>query len=95
MNKTTFYSIMQREGGPRAVLHEGYTDGTFYYYRLNGTWCAIFPKVGLCIANGSTRKECAEEAHKPENIRRITAVMEQRGTELEQRFKQLMQEAEQ
>lgn len=66
MKKCQFYSMMRTDNGPAAVLHDGYTDGTYNYYKLNGAhWCAIHPANGLQLAYAYTRKECAEKAHAP------------------------------
>lgn len=51
----------------QAVKHEGYTDGTYNYYKSENycnTWYAVEPSTGLSVANAPTRKEAATQAHK-------------------------------
>lgn len=64
MTKTSFYSIMLKDKRKQAVLHHGYSDGTYYYFKADSsTWYAIHPLIGLSVAWGYTRKEAAEKAH--------------------------------
>ena len=50
MKKIDFYSLIMKNGKPQRVLHNGYTDGTYYYYKNNSTWYAIVPNIGLSAA---------------------------------------------
>lgn len=94
MKKTTFYSVMMQKGGPAAVLHNGYTDGTYQYYKNGVQWCAILPGVGLAVCFEYTRKACAENAHGAGTAERIAAAMERSGDEMRARFNRLVTEAE-
>ena len=76
MRKHRFYSMVREQGAVIAKLHEGYTDGTYNYYRKENTWFAIHPLNGLSICEGRTRKEAAEFAHTPRLVNRIAAALE-------------------
>ena len=62
MKKLEFYSMMYKNGKKQAVKHEGYTDGTYNYYKNFSTWHAIAPAVGLSIIAANTRKEAQKQA---------------------------------
>lgn len=94
MKRAVFYSVMMQKGGPAAVLHNGYTDGTYQYYKNGAQWCAILPAVGLSVCSGPTRKACAEDAHDAGTAERIAAAMERGGNDLRARFDKLVKEAE-
>lgn len=67
MKKHSFFSLMYKDGRKQAVKHEGYTDGTYNYYKSDfksAWWHAIEPSTGLSVAADSTRKTAAEQAHK-------------------------------
>lgn len=76
MKKTNFYSMVREEGKIIAKLHNGYTDGTYYYYKKDSSWHAIHPANGLSICSGYTRKAAAERAHEPQMVERIAAALE-------------------
>ena len=76
MKKTTFYSMVREDGAAIAKLHQGYTDGTFNYYKKESRWHAIHPANGLSICSGHTRKEAAERANEPVMLQRIAAALE-------------------
>ena len=64
MKKKSFFSIHRPDHNPtQAVLHEGYTDGRFNYYKGCAGWVAVCPEIGLSVANAKTRKECVEIAY--------------------------------
>lgn len=89
MKKTSFYSMVHFKGRTKAMLRNGYTDGTFYYFRDErycNTWNAIHPLCGLSVAAAYTRKECAEIAHSLDVLQRISTVLEERGAELTKAF---------
>lgn len=76
MKKTSFYSMVREEGNVIAKLHNGYTDGTYNYYKKDSLWHVIHPVNGLSICSGNTRKAAAEQAHAPRMVERITAALE-------------------
>lgn len=66
MTKTSFYSVMVKDGKKQAVLHHGYSDGTYYYYKSEfDEWHAIHPLNGLSVGKGYTRKEAVKQAYLP------------------------------
>ena len=93
MKKHRFYSMVREQGAVIAKLHEGYTDGTYNYYRKEKTWFAIHPLNGLSICTGSTRKEAALFAHTPRMVNLIAAALE-RQTATTDKFADLVKEAE-
>ena len=76
MKKATFYSMVRENGENIAKRQEGYTDGTFNYYKFGSTWFVIHPINGLSICTYSTRKAAAEKAHAPAMLERIAAALE-------------------
>jgi hypothetical protein len=76
MKKTTFYSMVREEDEVIAKLHNGYTDGTYNYYKKDSLWHAIHPVNGLSICSSYTRKAAAERAHAPHMVERIAAALE-------------------
>ena len=92
MKKTTFYSMVREDGAAIAKLQQGYTDGTFNYYKKDSHWHAIHPANGLSICSGSTRKAAAERAHEPIMLQRITAALE-RQPEAVKRFTAAVEKA--
>ena len=85
MKKHKFYSMVRENGAAVARQHDGYTDGTYNYYKKDSAWFAIHPLNGLSICQTSTRKEAAEAAHAPEMAERIAAAVE-RQPEAAKRF---------
>lgn len=76
MKKTIFYSMVREGGAAIAKRQEGYTDGTFNYYKRGSTWFVIHPANGLSICTDYTRKAAAEKAHAPAMLERIAAALE-------------------
>ena len=85
MKKTTFYSMVREDGENIAKLHNGYADGTYYYYKKDSLWLVIHPANGLSICSSHTRKEAAARAHEPRLVGRIAAALE-RQPEATERF---------
>ena len=85
MKKTTFYSMIREDGKAIAKRHNGYTDGTYNYYKKESLWHAIHPVNGLSICSSHTRKEAAAQAHEPRLVERIAAALE-RQPEAAERF---------
>ena len=92
MKKHSFYSLMRKDGKNKAVLHNGFSDGTFYYYKDNYTWYAIHPLCGLSVCYGYTRKECADKAHAPALFAKITEDFVKRGETLTAQFENAIRE---
>ena len=95
MKKHSFYSLMRKDGKKRAVLHNGFSDGTFYYYSTGErykTWYAIHPLCGLSVCYGFTRKECANKAHAPALFAKITEDFVKRGETLTAQFEMAIRE---
>jgi hypothetical protein len=49
MKKTVFYSMVREDGAAIAKRQEGYTDGTYNYYKKDTMWYVIHPLNGLSI----------------------------------------------
>ena len=89
MKKCVFYSSMRKDGKNQAVLHSGYTDGVFYYYKNEkycNIWYAIHPASGLSIAQDYTRKATAEKAHNPELLAVLRDRLNRDGEKLKKEF---------
>ena len=96
MKKTSFYSYMVKDRKKQAVLHHGYSDGTYYYYKDNGgVWQVIHPLVGLSVTYGYTRKEAAAKAHVPELENKVDRVIKERGAAMTKEFEKAIQELKQ
>ena len=78
MRKLKFYTMVRQENEYIAMLQDGYTDGTYNYYKKGTAWYAIHPDNGLSINWASTRKAAAEGAHSPKIVERIAAAIERR-----------------
>lgn len=91
MKKANFYSIMRKDGRVQAVLQNGYSDGTYYYYRSAAypVWHVIQPATGYSILTDRSRKKAAERAHAPEMIAAINRKMEMNGAALIAKFDKL------
>ena len=85
MKKLQFYSMVREDNDYIAKLQNGYTDGTYNYYKKGTAWYAIHPDNGLSIKWASTRKAAAEAAHEPRMVERIEAAVE-RQPEAAERF---------
>lgn len=72
MKRCEFYTLINIGNGPEAVKVSGYTDGNFNYYKnALGVWHAIFPVLGVSVADARTRKEVARIANSDEIKRKI------------------------
>ena len=83
MKKITFYSMVREDGAAIAKLHNGYTDGTYNYYKKDSFWHAIHPTNGLSICSSRTRKEAADRVHNPVMLQRIAAALERQQDAVE------------
>lgn len=93
MKKHKFYSMVREDGEVIAKQHNGYTDGTYNYYRKDSTWYVIHPLNGLSILEERTRKAAAERAHSPAMVKRIEAAIERHYLKTE-KFAALVEKAE-
>lgn len=93
MKKITFYSMVRENGAVIAKPHNGYTDGTYNYYRNGSTWFTIHPSNGLSICTDYTRKGAAEKAHEPAMVQRIASALERLQASTE-KFAALVEKAE-
>ncbi len=93
MKKTTFYSMFREDGKAIAKPHNGYTDGTYNYYKAGSLWHVIYPGNGLSICMGHTRKAAAEKAHAPAMLARVAAAVE-RQQDAAERFTAAVKKAE-
>lgn len=93
MKKLKFYTMVRQDNEYIAMLQDGYTDGTYNYYKKGSAWYAIHPDNGLSIKWASTRKAAAEAAHEPRMLERITAAVE-RQPEAAERFAAAIEKAE-
>ena len=94
MKKHTFYSLLMNGYKKEyAQKWNGYTDGTFNYYKNEfGYWYAIEPTTGMSVINyRSTRKECENAAHAPGFLEKVQNAL---TTDLQERFKKLVEIAE-
>ena len=78
MKKHKFYTMVRQGNEYIAMLQDGYTDGTYNYYKKGTAWYAIHPDNGLSINWASTRRAAAEGAHSPKIVERIAAAIERR-----------------
>ncbi len=92
MKKTVFYSMIRKDGQNVAKRQNGYTDGTYNYYKGEfGTWYAIQPETGLSIYSSSTRKTAAEGAHAPEMAEKVARALDRMGENAKQNFKKALE----
>lgn len=84
MKKHSFYSLMMKNNKPQRVLHTGYSDGTYDYYKNSSTWFAIVPNIGLSVADAHTRKEAQQIATDRAGI--VTQKLTERGEFFAARF---------
>ena len=92
MKKHSFYSMMRRNGKNQAVLHNGYSNSTFYYYKNYYHWEAIHPLCGLSVTSGQTLKEAAKNANAPGMMEKINEAMSRNGKQLTAAFEKAISE---
>ena len=71
MEKCSFYSMMEKNHNEVAVLHDGYTDGAFYYYKSGVWWAAIEPKTGRSVSFERSRKMAADVANSSQKLKAL------------------------
>lgn len=92
MEKVKFYSIMHTNGKTAAVLHDGYFDGYYFYYKNSaGDWWCIDPPSGLAVTCQNSRKAARDFAMRPAILKQVN---DRVTPEMIQRFFDLKFEAE-
>ena len=91
MKKCSFYT---RKTGGIVERVNGWTDGTYNYYRNGDMWFCIVPEVGIAAATGYSRKDVVAQAYNPVIVDKIAAIMDRDGEELKEKFNELIQAAE-
>jgi hypothetical protein len=96
MKKIEFYTMVMRDGKPRAESVKGYTDGTFYYYRNADckTWHAVHPMVGLSVARADTLHKIVDAAYEPDRLKFINEEIDKRGAVLSANYAVAVAEAQ-
>lgn len=64
MKKIKFFTLMKQKGHYIAEQKDGWTDGTYNYYRpnQNADWYCILPDYGLSVTRGRTPNEARQKA---------------------------------
>lgn len=93
MKKHTFYILIMRHNKIQAIKQDGFTDGTYHYYKNEfKKWYAIEPTTGLSVINSrNTRKDCETAANAPEMLEKVK---EKITKYMQIRFDKLVQEAQ-
>lgn len=91
MKKCSFYT-RKAEGIVERV--NGWTDGTYNYYKNGDMWYCIVPEVGLATAMGYSRKDVMSQAYDPDIASKIAAIMDREGETLRGKFNSLIQAVE-
>lgn len=65
MKKYRFYTLHKIGSDPvQAVMHDGYTDGRYFYYRNSSrVWFACCMETGVSIVRANTRKAAQAAVH--------------------------------
>lgn len=91
MKKCSFYT---RKAGGIVERVNGWTDGTYNYYKKGDMWFCIIPEVGLAAAMGSSRKDVVLQAYNQDIVDKITVIMDRDGEKLREKFNSLVQATE-
>lgn len=91
MKKCSFYT---RKTGGIVERVNGWTDGTYNYYRNGDMWFCIVPDIGIAAAMGSSKKDVVAQVYSRDIVDKIAAIMDRDGEELKEKFNSLIQEAE-
>lgn len=96
MEKCSFYTRKNKTGRTGGIVERvnGWTDGTYNYYKDGNKWFCIVPEVGLAAAMGSSRKDVVAQSYNPHIVDKIAAIMDRDGKELKEKFNELIQAAE-
>ena len=91
MKKCSFYT---RKAGGIVERVNGWTDGTYNYYKNGDMWFCIVPEVGLSAAMGSSKKDVVAQVYDHDIADKIAAIMDRDGATLREKFNSLIQAAE-
>ena len=91
MKKCSFYT---RKTGGIVERVDGWTDGTYNYYKKGDMWYCISPEVGLAAATGYSRKDVVAQVYDHDIAAKIASIMNKDGEKLREKFNSLIQEAE-
>ena len=91
MKKCSFYTC--KTGGIVERVN-GWTDGTYNYYKNGDVWFCIVPEVGLSAAMGSSKKDVVAQVYDHDIADKIAAIMDRDGEKLREKFNSLIQAAE-
>ena len=91
MKKCSFYTC--KTGGIVERVN-GWTDGTYNYYKNGDVWFCIVPEVGLSAAMGSSKKDVVAQVYDHDVAAKIAAIMDRDGEKLKEKFNSLIQAAE-
>lgn len=91
MKKCSFYT---RKTGGIVERVDGWTDGTYNYYKDGDMWYCIVPEVGIAATTGYSRKDVVSQAYDHGIADKIAAIMDRDGEELKEKFSSLVQAAE-
>ena len=96
MEKCSFYTRKNKTGRTGGIVERvnGWTDGTYNYYKNDNKWFCIVPEVGLAAAMGSSRKDVMTQAYNHNIVDKIAAIMDRDGEKLRKEFNSLVQAAE-
>lgn len=95
MKRVKFYTKCHDciKGKDFAKEVQGYTDGTFFYWRMYNVWYAVHPSTGLSHCSGYTLKETAAIANTADNVTALIKHLEERGAQLIKTFDALLKNA--
>ena len=96
MKKCSFYTRKNKTGrtGGTVVCVNGWTDGTYNYYKNGDLWFCIIPDIGIAAVTGSSRKDVVTQAYDHDIAAKIAAIMNRDGEKLREKFNSLIQAAE-
>lgn len=96
MKKCSFYTRKNKAGRKGGMVEcvNGWTDGTYNYYKNGDMWYCIVPDIGIAAAMGYSRKDVMSQAYDPDIAAKIAAIMDREGETLREKFNSLIQAAE-
>lgn len=96
MKKCSFYTRKTKAGIKGGIVEwvNGWTDGTYNYYKNGDMWFCIVPDIGIAAVTGYSRKDVMLQAYDHDIVDKISAIMDRDGEELREKFNELIQAAE-
>lgn len=96
MKKCSFYTRKNKTGRTGGIVERvnGWTDGTYNYYKDGSIWFCIVPDIGIAAATGYSRKDVVNQVYNPDIAAKIAAIMDRDGEKLKEKFNELIQAAE-